>query len=116
MIEKVCGVEVVVGTVGGMAQLPCQSRGSTNFDRVWMQGNETVMANVRISISNAGLLRISSLELSDSGIYTCTVSEIDVGQVRELATDSYMIQLVVQSEWVDVSFIINQANLHCLLK
>ena len=104
-INKMCGLSVVIGTVGGVAMLPCQSQGISDFDRTWMEGGSEIVSEGRFTISEQmdGTLSISSLELSDSGVYTCTIkNRVALGEevLGPVVNDSYSIQLVVRSELV----------------
>jgi len=83
--------------------LPCQSRGFSDFDRTWTREDEEIIMGGRFGISPAtdGTLSISSVELSDSGVYTCTIKTlVALGEevLGPLDNDSYSIELIVRSE------------------
>ena len=95
-------MEVVVGMVGGVVQLRCPATGFPMVTTEWKRegrGEDVLIMPPRITILSDDLsdrqLQITSLDLEDSGLYTCTVSNEILGQDEN---DSYTIRLVVQSE------------------
>ncbi|XP_073999543.1 roundabout homolog 2-like isoform X2 [Rhodnius prolixus] len=59
-----------------VATLPCQAGGDPPPKVRWSKNGILLQMNSRINVFNNGTLQIDDLELSDSGLYTCTgVSE-----------------------------------------
>ena len=86
-----CGVETLVGQLEGEAVLPCPSRAIPAGITVWTrEGGEVAGPSER-----NGELRIAPLALEDSGLYTCTVSNVILEQQYN---DSYTLRLLVQGE------------------
>ncbi|CAL4144045.1 unnamed protein product, partial [Meganyctiphanes norvegica] len=60
-----------VGTEGIM---PCEAQGMPEPRVIWQRDGQLLHSNIRLTITPLGTLRIKSLRITDTDVYTCTAS------------------------------------------
>ncbi|XP_022095889.1 roundabout homolog 2-like [Acanthaster planci] len=59
---------------GALGLIPCEATGNPQPTLQWSKNSVPIQTSSRISVRDSGTLEFRTLHLSDSGLYTCTVS------------------------------------------